>query len=155
MRDLLEQYLSRNKRLQYEVKTREAVKVWSQIHDGYIGRHTTAAIVKDRTLYVHTDSSALASELTLREEELVAGLNSALGVRLIERILFTAGTVQHGNHTKGHDTENGRGSVHKLTAGTIDRIESVVQNIEEEELREVMKKFLKSSALRNIRNKRT
>ena len=85
---VISDYISRHPEFQYQVKIREALLVWHKISDEYTSRHTEAVLVKDRILYVNTDSSALASELTLRGQELLERLNRKLGAPVLQRILF-------------------------------------------------------------------
>jgi hypothetical protein len=113
-------------------------------------------MVRDRILYVNTDSSALASELTLRGKELVKRLNRELGTPIIQRILFKQGRVavkeEKGlrNRCRGEESELRRSeAAPRLSAGTLKRIDSAVVVIEEEELREIMKRFLRAAARRS------
>ena len=147
---VLDAYLSHHPRMKYEVKSREAVMIWPDIADEYVRLHTEAVMVKDRILYVHTDSSALASELTLREEEFRGRLNRALKMALVQRIVFKSGRVVHGRK----NGEEKKAPPQPLTAKTLKEIEGMVQNVREKELREALKRFLKETAMRNERRKR-
>lgn len=147
---VLDGYLSSHPRLKYEVKALEAVRIWPDMADEYVRLHTEAVMVKDRILYVHTDSSALASELTLREEEFRGRLNRALKMSLVQRIVFKSGRVAHGQK-KG---ERDKAPPRPLTAKTLKEIEGTVKNVREQELREVLKRFFKETAMRNERRKR-
>ncbi len=167
VRSVLEGYISRYPELQYQVKIREALRIWPAITDEYTERHTEAVMIKDRTMYVNTDSSALAAELTLREGELLERLNRELGISLLHRILFKSGRVsrkeesQGGNagmHGDSGSSEDGEEAppekgFTRLTARTLKLIDSTVGVIDEEELRSTLKRFLRVIAQRG-RDKR-
>jgi hypothetical protein len=165
---VLESYISQHPEFQYQVKIREALVAWPKISDEYTAHHTEAVMVKDRILYVNTDSSALASELTLRGSELLKRLNRELGTPLLKRILFKSGRVARRDGAKREEKEEGEGGHRekalsteeekglrwgvagsRLTARTLKRIDSTVRVIHEEELREILKRFLRVTAQRN------
>jgi len=141
---ILEEYLARHPRMRYEVKAKEAVSRWPLLVDEYVRLHTEAVVVKDRVLFVHTDSSALASELTLREEEHRNRLNRALNMELVRRIVFKSGRVS----SPGRHAPSLRDFPSHLTAEHAKKIEAAVQHLEEEELREVMRRLLREMAER-------
>jgi len=170
---VLESFISQHPELQYQVKIREALVAWPKISDEYTARHTEAVMVKDRILYVNTDSSALASELTLRGSELLRRLNGELGTPLFQRILFKSGRVARREEAKREEKEEGkwghrekalsskeekgvRGGEagNRLTARTLKRIDSTVSVIHEEELREILKRLLRVTAQRNGEDRR-
>jgi hypothetical protein len=130
--------------MRYEVKAKEAVSRWPLVVDEYVQLHTEAVMVKDRVLFVHTDSSALASELTLREEEHRNRLNRALNMELVRRIVFKSGRVS----SPGRHAPSLRDVPSHLTAEHAKKIEAAVQHLEEEELREVMRRLLREMAER-------
>jgi hypothetical protein len=162
VRSVLEGYISRYPELQYQVKIREALRIWPSITDDYTNRHTDAVMIKDRTMYVNADSSALATELTLREEELLDRLNRELGIPLLRHIHFKSGHVSrkeeshedsaglHGfGEVSGEREEAPPGKESsRLTARTLKRIDSMVSVIDEEELRSALKRFLRVIAQR-------
>jgi hypothetical protein len=162
---VLSRYISQHPELRHQIKIREALVAWPKISDEYTARHTEAVMVKDRILYVNTDSSALASELTLRGSELLKRLNRELGTPLIQRILFKSGRISHMEEDKRDEREEQKGEQRErklareeekgfpviregsqLTAGTLKRIDNTVSVIHEEELREILKRFLRITA---------
>ena len=156
---VLSDYISGHPEFRYQVKIREALLAWHRISDEYAARHTEAVLVKNQILYVNTDSSALASELTLRGQELLKRINRELGTPILRRILFKSGRVarqeiKEGQKNLSTGEESGpRGpdAVPRLTAGVLKRIENTVNVIEEEQLREIMKRFLHVAAARSRR----
>ena len=160
VRSVLEGYISRYPELQYQLKIREALRIWPAITDEYTDRHTKAVMIKDRTMYVNTDSSALAAELTLPEGELLERLNRKLGIPLLHRILFKSGHVSRKEESHGDSEISGDGEEShpekgftRLTARTLKLINSTVSVIDEEELRSTLKRFLRVIAQRG-RDKR-
>lgn len=154
---VLSDYISGHPEFQYQVKIREALFAWHRISDDYTARHSEAVMVKDRILYVNTDSSALASELTLRWQEMLERINRELGTPILRRILFKSGRVARLEVKKGQKNlstgeesgPRGLDTTPRLTAGTLKRIDSTVNVIEEEDLREIMKRFLHVAAARS------
>ena len=148
---VLSDYIARHPEFRYQLKVREALPAWSRISDEYTSRHTEAVMVKDSILYVNTDSSALASELTLRGDELLDRLHRELGGEVLKRIVFKSGRVAgYRKPSPGEEKDSGIGGAPpRLTAGVLKRIENAVGVIREEELREAMKRFLRVAAQRN------
>ena len=155
---VLASYISGHPEFRYQVKIREALPAWHRISDEYTARHAEAVMVKDRILYVNTDSSALASELTLRGEELVGRINDELGMPVLQRIVFKSGRVARKDDGEGQKKTSttgikahsrGMDEAPRLSAGMLKRIDSTVKVIEEEELREIMKRFLRAAARRS------
>jgi predicted nucleic acid-binding Zn ribbon protein len=157
---VLTDYIEKHPEFRYQVKVREALPAWYRIADTYTTRHTEAVMVKDRTLFVNTDSSALASELSLRVNELLKRINRELGTPILEHIVFKSGRVVSGEN--GDTDTASRGETHprgpgpgdvpqapRLSAGVMKRIDSMVAAIHEEELREIMRRFLHAAAWRN------
>jgi hypothetical protein len=145
---VLSEFIAGHPEFRYQVKVREALPAWHRISDDYVVRHTEAVKVKDRTLYVNTDSSALASELTLRGKELLEQMNRTLGTPILERIVFKSGQVARKNGGEEADARGIQVSS-RLSAGTLKRIDSAAGVIREEELREIMKRFLRVAAQRS------
>jgi hypothetical protein len=101
-------------------------------------------MVKDRVLFVRADSSALASELTLKEEEHRNRLNRALNMELVRKIVFKSGRVS----PPGRHASSLQEIPSHLTAEHVKKIEAAVQNLDEEELREIMRRLLREMAER-------
>jgi hypothetical protein len=141
----LESYFERNKKLAHGIKSVDAVRRWEKIVEEYVGAHTRATTFKDRVLFVNTDSSALANELTLREKELLNAINKALGSPLVKKIVFKAGFLGKKNTQKELIDKTDK----KLSIRTMHKIDRMVNDIKEEELRSVLRRLLVASAKRN------
>ncbi len=145
VRDILENILSHNERLRYEIKIREAQYAWSDITEEYVRTHTKAVYVKSRILYVNVDSSVLANELSLREKEYIKKLNNATNTMVIKKIVFKAGnTIRSREENKGTAGVSGR-----LPISVLKKIDDTVTHIREGELRDVFRSFLRTTARRN------
>lgn len=150
VRDILDVILSRNERIRYEIKAREAVERWSEVA-GEFGKGSTKAVhIKNRTLYVNTLSSALANELSLNEKKYVGKLNTALGVDVIKNIVFKTGDIVF---ERKKDTQRGTGSG-RLSLNIVKKIDDAVSRIREEDLQDVFRRFLRTTALRNKKQSR-
>ena len=145
IRDVLDLYLSKNEYIAYRIKSQEALKAWDTVVDNYIRQHTKTVFIKNKTLFIRTDSTVLANELSLREKELVDKLNSVLRTPLISRLKFKTGVIRK----KDRKRESNAVKPKEITLKTINNIDRMVQDINEDELRFIMKKFLISLAMRN------
>ncbi len=143
IREVLDLYLSKHKHMKYRIKSQEALMIWKTVVDNYIKLHTKTVLIKDNVLFVNTDSTVLANELSLRENELVGKLNTALRLPLIKKIIFRSGYV--GSEKKNRDKKDNINN--KLTVKTLNMIDKAANNIKEDELRDIMKKFLITSAM--------
>jgi len=142
VRYILENILSRNKHLRYEVKVREALYRWNDVTEEYVKNHTKAVYVKNRILYVNTESSVLANELSLREKEYIEKLNAKVGIQIIKKIVFKSGnTIQERKNEKNIL----KASPH-LSINVLKKIDASVAHIREEELREIFRRFLRTTA---------
>lgn len=150
MRDALELYFSKNKHLQYEVKTRQALKLWEEIVDDYVRLHTRAATVKDRKLYVHVASTVLANELQMKERELLNKINSNLKVPIIDRIVFKSGFFP-----KDEKKEVAIKDDVRLSVNVVRKIENLIKNVGDEDLRSVLKNLFVSIAIKSKKDKKS
>ena len=50
IKDVLSLYLSKNKYIEYRIKSQEAITAWNKINDSYTNSHTKAIFVKNGTL---------------------------------------------------------------------------------------------------------
>jgi hypothetical protein len=150
VRDILDSILSHNERLRYEIKVREAIQRWGEVA-GDFGKDSTKAIhAKNRTLYVNTQSSALANELSLHENEYIKKLNSVLGAAVIKKIVFKTGDTVF-------ERKKSRPSAHvsgRLPLNAVKKIDDAVSHIREGDLQDAFRRFLRTTALRN-KNRRT
>jgi predicted nucleic acid-binding Zn ribbon protein len=145
MKETLEQFLAKNSDLQYKIKSQEALTAWERVIDPYVNEHAKTSLIKDGILFVNTDSSALANELSLREEMLRGDLNAALKTPVVKKIVFKSGFIKKANKVKTIKKINNR----KITLKTLNLIDETIRQVDEDELRFILRKFLISAAMRN------
>jgi len=144
IKDVLEKVLSKNEHIRYEIKIREAMETWGKIADDYLLHHTKAVLIKERKLFIHTDSAVLANELSMKEREYRKHINSVLKLPLIKKIVFRSGFILNKDTKKPPTVKKKK----ELTVKTLKQIDSAVENIKEDELKNILKKFLRSTAER-------
>lgn len=64
------------------------INAWEQIAGRIIAKHTTKLKIKERTLYVHVDSSVIRNELMMSRSTLIEKINREMGTRIIEKIVL-------------------------------------------------------------------
>ena len=147
LKETLEAFLSKHKDLEYRIKSQEAVNVWGTIVDAYVKGHTVCALVKDGILFVNADSAPLANELALRENELRDKLNKKLETPVIQKIVFKSGFVKKiKKRIKKIEIKN-----KNISLKTLNQIDETVRLIQDDELKFIVRKFLISSAMRNLK----
>jgi hypothetical protein len=145
LKETLEEFLSKNKDLRYKIKSQEALTAWDRIVDPYVSEHAKTSLIKDGILFVNTDSSVLANELSLREETLRNDLNGVLKAPVVKKIVFKSGYIKKTNKIKTIKKINNR----KITLKTLNLIDETIRQVEEDGLRFILRKFLISAAMRN------
>ena len=142
IREVLDSWLAKNKRIGYRIKAVESLTLWARIPDEYVTSHSDAVGIKEGVLMVNTDSSVLANELSLREKEFRELLNNELGEPIVKRIVFRSGFVQW---NKGMKPPGGKGGK-KLSIETLKRVNEVVESVKQQEIREGLRQLFISSA---------
>jgi hypothetical protein len=146
IKDVLSLYLSKNKYIEYRIKSQEAVTAWNRISDHYTRGHTKAIFVKNGTLFISSDSPAVSNELVMKENELVKKLNDELGTPVVSRIKMVSGFV------KSEKTKRKKNaySPADISLKTINNIDRIVNTIKEDELRFIMKKYFITLSQRTV-----
>ena len=145
MKETLEDFLSKNKELRYRIKSQEALTAWESVVDPYVNNHAKTSLIKDGVLFVNTDSSALANDLSMREETLRAQINEVLKTPVVKKIVFKSGYVKKTKKEKNIKKINNN----KITLKTLNLIDETIQQVDEDGLRFILRKFLISAAMRN------
>lgn len=68
-----------------EMKVRDS---WGIVVGKMIDRHTTQVQLKEKTLFVKLDSSALRNELMMARSKIAASINKEVGKKVIDDIIF-------------------------------------------------------------------
>lgn len=85
--EILKQYLNPQE-LDDSINRRRLEAAWVDVVGDEINRQTIRRFVNRRTLYVFLDSAPLRNELMLRRSVLVRLLNEAVGISVIDDIVF-------------------------------------------------------------------
>ena len=149
IREVLNEWLSKNRKVGYRIKEARSIALWETIPDEYVKSHSSAKVIKEGILTVHTDSPVLANELSLRERELRDLLNGKLGEQLVKKIVFKPGYVHTDTDEKNRDAK----TVRKIGIDTLKKVDDTVESVNQEEIREVLRRLFISSAERGRRTK--
>jgi hypothetical protein len=144
MKETLEGFLSKNKELRYRIKSQEALAAWDRVVDPYVSEHAKTSLIKDGILFVNTDSAALANELSLREETLRSDLNGMLRAPVVKKIVFKSGYIKKTKKIISIKKINNK----KITLKTLNFIDETIRQVDEDELRFILRKFFISAAMR-------
>lgn len=74
--------------LDTKLKEVKLIDSWENVVGKLIARHTKNIFIKNKTLYVTLDSSALKQELNYSQEKIIQLLNDAAGEDVIEKVIF-------------------------------------------------------------------
>ena len=142
IREVLNEYFSKNKPLAYRIKSIQALEMWVTVVDEYTHTHTSAVTLNEGMLIVNADSAPLANDLSLKERELREKLNRKLAFPVVKKIVFKSGYIPKNKSEKSGNYAKKK----ELSIGTIKRIEDTVKCVKEEELRKILKRFLLAAA---------
>ena len=141
IREVLESWLQKNRSVAFRIKTVQAVTLWSRITDEYVSAHSIAVRIKEGTLFVNTDSSALANELAMQENSFRAELNRRLDGAIVKKIVFRSGFVKKIVNTGEMEERKEK----KPGMAAIRKVDSTVCEVHGQELKDELKKLFISS----------
>ena len=75
-------------RLRGKMNETRLIQSWEKVCGSLINRHTENLYINNGRLYVKVDSAALRNELSYAKSKLVISLNKAVGLDIIEDIVF-------------------------------------------------------------------
>ncbi len=87
LKDVIEQ-LIKTYRWGGKINERRIIESWKTTMGTMIDRHTDNLQVKDKTLFVSLDSSALRNELMMARSKIVKNLNKEIGKEVLEDVVF-------------------------------------------------------------------
>jgi len=140
--DILKEFLIRHRFIGLRLFEQKILLAWEKINSTFVNTHTQPINVKGRALFIKTDSTVLANELSLKEKELVDKLNREAGEKIIDRVIFKSGFLRK-KHEKNKKNNSGK---KELDLSTIKKIEDITVQLKDEELKDIMKRFLISVA---------
>tara|TARA_B100001057_G_scaffold499900_1_gene612397 strand:+ start:2830 stop:3111 length:282 start_codon:yes stop_codon:yes gene_type:complete len=88
IKNLINVFLKKN-RLENGLLDLEVKKVWFEIMDNGIANYTRDVNLKNKTLYVKLNSSALREELSYGKEKLINIINQKFKKEIINKIVLT------------------------------------------------------------------
>ncbi|HOJ92101.1 MAG TPA: DUF721 domain-containing protein [Dictyoglomaceae bacterium] len=120
-----------------------AMEQWDKVVGETLALHTKPAYVKNGVLYVYVDSSVWVQELSLFKPKLMEKINEKLVVPdTIKDIVF----IDKGRNFRKSNVSPKKKEV-KLSLREEERIAKIVEDIKDEELREILLNFYRSLAL--------
>ena len=87
LQEVLEQ-LIKSYRWSGKIDEQKIIDSWRTVVGNMINNHTTNLQVKEKTLFVSLDSSALRSELMMARSKIVDSLNKEAGSKIVDDIVF-------------------------------------------------------------------
>lgn len=120
-----------------------AMDKWEEIVGETLSEHTRPAYVKDGVLYIYVDSSVWVQELSLFKNKLIEKINDRISIpNIIKDIVF----INKGRSFKQRKYRQKKKDV-KLSLQEEERIAKIVEDVKDEELREILKNYYRSIAL--------
>ncbi len=124
---------------------------WKEIVGESVALHAQPHSIQNRILFIHVSHSTWIQQLQFLKSTLLEKINSFLGEPLIQDIRFKLGKISPTlpSPPKTHVLED-----EKLDGGTLNRIENLVQKINDEETRKELREVLiKGAKLEQYRKK--
>ena len=75
-------------RIDRKLKEIQLIHQWEEVIGKTIARSTDNIYIKNKTLFIHVNSSVIRNELFMLKEELIKALNDKVGERLIDKIVL-------------------------------------------------------------------
>ena len=152
IKGILEDVISRSD-MERKMEECEALLVWDVVASSLAARTQPFGISRGRMLINVTDSVML-HQLTFYKKEYIDKINLMLGKRVVRDIIFRVGRIEK----RGQTTEDRDEYVERLRSIELDqdemtRIDEIISQIEDEEIRDSLKKlFISQSQLSKIRD---
>lgn len=120
-----------------------ALDKWEEIVGETLSEHTRPAYVKDGVLYIYVDSSVWVQELSLFKNKLIEKINDRMSIpNIIKDIVF----INKGKSFRKRKYQQTKKDM-KLSLQEEERIAKIVEDVKDEELREILKNYYRSIAL--------
>jgi predicted nucleic acid-binding Zn ribbon protein len=143
LRSVLEQTL-KGLELEVPIRTHSIWSAWGKIVGEPIALHTQPHAIRNRILFVEVSHPTWMQQLQFLKPTLLGKINGFLEEFLVEDIRFKVGKIsQAGTPPK---KEQMQGREEKLDRKTIDRIEQLMENITDGEVKRKFRELLIKSA---------
>jgi hypothetical protein len=133
------------------VKTYSILGAWDQIVGESVAEHSQPRSIRNRILFIDVSHSTWMQQLQFLKSTLLEKVNGFLGEPLIQDIRFKLGKISRtiAAPSKTHSLEH-----EKLDKGTLKRIESILEEIEDKEVQKSLHEVLiKGAKLERSRKK--
>ena len=87
LKEAINEFL-RSAGLDKKMKEVRLIDSWESVVGKMIAKHTKGISIKNKTMFITLDSSALRQELTYSEEKIIKMLNDFAQEELIEKVVF-------------------------------------------------------------------
>lgn len=142
LRSILEQAL-KGLELDTPIKTHSIWNAWSKIVGEPIALQTQPHAIRNRILFIEVSHSTWMQQLQFLKPTLLEKINGFLGEPLIDDIRFKVGTISPAVTTL---KEEKQGREEKLDRKTTDRIEQLMENFTDAEVKRRFRELLIKSA---------
>lgn len=78
----------KNYRLKDRLTEVSLIHSWEKVVGPMIAKHTVKIYVKNRSMFIKLDSSALTNELSYSKAKIVKAINQEIGENLIDEVVF-------------------------------------------------------------------
>jgi hypothetical protein len=121
------------------LKSYSILGAWKEIVGESVALHTQPRTIRNRILFIDASHPTWIQQLTFLKPTLLEKINNFLGEPPIQDIRFKLGRISPAipSPSKTHVLED-----EKLDKGTLNRIENLVQKINDEEIRKELREIL-------------
>jgi hypothetical protein len=150
LRSILEKTL-KNLEIDIPLKTYSIFGAWNEIVGESVGVQTQPRSIRNRILFIDVSHSTWMQQLQFLKPTLLEKVNSFLGEPLIQDIRFKLGKISPTIPAPSKSLSLGD---EKLDKATLNQIESIVQEIDDESIKKGLREVLiKSAKLERSRKK--
>jgi hypothetical protein len=142
IRSVLENTL-KNLEIDVPLKTYSVLGAWNEIVGATVAAHSQPRSIRNRILFIYVTHSTWMQQLQFLKPTLLEKINLFLGEPLIQDIRFKLGAILPNTTPAVKMDSLPQG---KLTEGTLNKIESIIQNIGDTELRKSLQKVIMKGA---------
>jgi hypothetical protein len=133
------------------LKTYSILGAWNKIVGESVAEHSQPRSIRNRILFIDVSHSTWMQQLQFLKPTLLEKINTFLGESLIQDIRFKLGKISPTMpaSTKTHSLED-----EKLDKATLNRIENILQEIDDDQIRKSLRDVLiKGAKLEQSRRK--
>jgi len=141
IRSILEQTF-KGLELDVPIRTYSIFSAWKEIVGEAIAQQTQPRTIRNRILFMDVSHSTWMQQLQFLKPTLLEKINGFLGEPLIEDIRFKVGKIPQANTPKVRKLEREE----RLDRKTMDRIEQLIENINDMELKRRFREILIKNA---------